>query len=346
MARSTFDPPNRLANALKIASLGFVFFLGLFAMALSAGELTSFVASQNWDTTAGTIRSAQVSDDAPNHLEVSYIYFVGNERLEGNKVAFGLVTGDDAERKLANYSPGTRVEVTYNPDEPATAVLDRFVNERVLIGMIAGAVLAVLSGFALLAIAPEAGGLWNLWSTLLFALLLAALAMIVAGLDEGLSISLIDLNAEVILLLMVMLLFVVFGLAGLLYVLEEGWFALRAGGWQETPGEVRSVQAAGEDGPPGIEYVYEAERHIYSSRRMMFGDFAPVSFAGPSPAEMAADYQAGQHVTVYHHPEDPRHATLERRAHPMLLAWLGISLLATLLLGGGMVAMILSTLSV
>ena len=103
--------------------------------ALIAGDFQDYLASGNWNTASGevissTLQSSTDSEgDTTYRAYVTYFYFAGDERLENDRVSFGdsIYTGsrDSAQETLDKYSPGTSIEVYYDPNNPLDAVIER-----------------------------------------------------------------------------------------------------------------------------------------------------------------------------------------------------------------------------
>ena len=95
-------------------------------------------ASKNWPTAAGTVISASVelrrsrsgrSGHSLSHYPVVvYDYEVRGQRYQGNRIGFSEIgTGwaGPAQQKIASYPVGGAVQVYYNPQNPADAVLEQ-----------------------------------------------------------------------------------------------------------------------------------------------------------------------------------------------------------------------------
>jgi hypothetical protein len=84
---------------------------------------------------------------------VGYTYVVEGVTHEGRHTRFhGLDAGDfdHAERVVANLKPGSRVEVAYDPDDPATSTLATDPPNRALFGL--GLVLVALGGLVMMSV--------------------------------------------------------------------------------------------------------------------------------------------------------------------------------------------------
>jgi hypothetical protein len=137
--------------------------IGIFALGFGGGGvfLIYFTrknqqkadASQGWPATTGTIIDADVSrsmhedSDGDNHYSYSphvrYTYQVIGSEFTGDKITFGFGKGYGSEAKaqqaLANYPVGKQVTVYYDPENPASAVLERKAGGSV-IGYILGGI--------------------------------------------------------------------------------------------------------------------------------------------------------------------------------------------------------------
>lgn len=112
--------------------------ISLAAIVIGGMPIARLALSADWPTTTGEIvessaepfillgRAGRITRWAAN---VSYTYEVGGEVYTNDDVTFRedetYNEQADAEAVTARYAPGDSVEVTYQPDAPQIAVLDR-----------------------------------------------------------------------------------------------------------------------------------------------------------------------------------------------------------------------------
>lgn len=95
-------------------------------------------ASQNWPSSMGRVLAAYVDarrstssggTSTAYYPVVLYEYNVDGKPYQGQRISFGLEVGSgwrgQAEKKIASYPPGSMVEVFFNPQNPAEAVLEK-----------------------------------------------------------------------------------------------------------------------------------------------------------------------------------------------------------------------------
>lgn len=98
-------------------------------------------------------------------------------------------------------------------------------------------------------------------------------------------------------------------------------------GWRSVPGQITGsgvqsymTHAGGGEGRAPVQsavvgYVYEVDGHRFAGNRATFG--SPLGYGmglGGIAASHAAAYQAGDQVTVWADPHDPRNSVLRRAA--------------------------------
>jgi hypothetical protein len=89
-------------------------------------------ASANWSQSIGTIRSAEVgnnaaADSVEYEVLVSYEYVVNGTSFTGKRIEFGrrgYLKKRRAEEQLARYPVQSSVMVFFNPENPQDAVLE------------------------------------------------------------------------------------------------------------------------------------------------------------------------------------------------------------------------------
>ncbi|MFN8373767.1 MAG: DUF3592 domain-containing protein [Anaerolineae bacterium] len=92
-------------------------------------------AAEHWSVTLGEIVASEVRAHTGRRGNVSYTplivyeYEVTGQRYRGERVNFGLGMASGvrswAEEKVTQYAVGSRVEVYYDPGDPANAVLEK-----------------------------------------------------------------------------------------------------------------------------------------------------------------------------------------------------------------------------
>ena len=89
--------------------------------------------SRNWPTVPGVMMDSHVNsyyDDEGDRMygvAIMYRYEVDGLEFTSNKRTFGEFNSNNqgrAERIVAQYLPGSNVQVHYDPDDPANAVLE------------------------------------------------------------------------------------------------------------------------------------------------------------------------------------------------------------------------------
>lgn len=131
--------------------------VGLAGIVLIAGTLSSGLLSAiravSWKETNGRItrsamraeieRFANGTELTRYRVDFRYEYHVDERRFESSRIAFSegpladeLVEHADAERVVGRYPAGQRVTVYFDPNEPASAVLDRGIG--IIVGFLIG----------------------------------------------------------------------------------------------------------------------------------------------------------------------------------------------------------------
>jgi hypothetical protein len=138
-------------------SIGFLV-VGAILLLIGLYQRKKVAASQAWPSTQGTIvdtrvreRAAGVDDESSASYSpvISYTFEVNGTTHTSDRHAFGRVsyaTKGQAERRIANYPKGSRVEVFYNPDKPAESVLERSSGTSwILVGVGGGLIIVALA---------------------------------------------------------------------------------------------------------------------------------------------------------------------------------------------------------
>ena len=124
--------------------------------------------SEGWAYCQGTVDSSMVREEVNREKDglaihylpvVSYSYRVRGELYQNDKISFSIKEGyrssKKAEKITQKYSLGRAVTVYYDPDDPATAVLDRSVPRNGLIWGIALAILWMVGVIGFVSILPN-----------------------------------------------------------------------------------------------------------------------------------------------------------------------------------------------
>lgn len=119
---------------LPVAAACFCLFGGVF-VAISAGNLQDYYASESWKTTSGVVISSQVqtnrdSDGSDTYrAHITYEYTANDRRYTHDRLQFGddiYSSGKSGkEKKVAEYPPGREIIVYYDPENPQSAVVER-----------------------------------------------------------------------------------------------------------------------------------------------------------------------------------------------------------------------------
>ncbi|MEW6406388.1 MAG: DUF3592 domain-containing protein, partial [Chloroflexota bacterium] len=89
-------------------------------------------AARNWPVARGTVtlstlerRRSSSGSGSVSYPVVYYTYEAGGQRYESNRIAPGMeVGGTGSDKVVARYPAGSTVDVHYNPQNPAEAVLE------------------------------------------------------------------------------------------------------------------------------------------------------------------------------------------------------------------------------
>jgi len=113
-------------------------------------------ASLQWPSSRGRVISSAVNrrqDSDGNQTEealVVYEYLVGGATLQGKRIAFGGSGAGGARKSVERYPAGATVDVYYDPEKPASAVLERSAGSATFVLLLVGGVFAII-GIVLLA---------------------------------------------------------------------------------------------------------------------------------------------------------------------------------------------------
>lgn len=144
-------------GAIIFGVLGLIFgILGVIFIIVALVSRKKAQTAQGWPVTAGAVTGVDVrahqdydedSGTTTTNFEpvVNYTYNVMGQTYTGSKIAFGANRFDQrtAQNKVAGYAPGSSIQVHYNPQKPADAVLETKVAGGKVF-LIVGIVLAVI----------------------------------------------------------------------------------------------------------------------------------------------------------------------------------------------------------
>ena len=114
--------------------IGIVFGLGgIIAVFFGSRTVLRAIESENWPSTTGEVNYSEVdihsdSDGTSYSPDVRYFYFVEGKQYQSERVYFGSDVSSSNRRRhqetVDRYPVGSRVTVYYDPDNPATGVLE------------------------------------------------------------------------------------------------------------------------------------------------------------------------------------------------------------------------------
>jgi len=114
--------------------VGEIFLLvGVAVGAVIVWQLVKGSRSKNWPTAPGVVTDAQVTmhyDDEGTRMYkpvVAYRYDVDGLAYDGDRRTFGNYSSNNrgrAEKIVAQYRPGSQIQVHYKPDDPGESVLE------------------------------------------------------------------------------------------------------------------------------------------------------------------------------------------------------------------------------
>jgi hypothetical protein len=125
--------------SLGLVVAGCICLCGLCVGAIVIGDFQDYRDSATWKKTQGEVLSAQVQESTNTDTDgrtsttyrpfITYRYFVGDQEYLGDRLRFGgsIYTSDrsGAENTVRQYTPGTVIDVYYDPDNPEDAVVER-----------------------------------------------------------------------------------------------------------------------------------------------------------------------------------------------------------------------------
>lgn len=136
-SRASRGRPGRRTRHLRVTSTpryGWLAVLGILIGGLMTGrsayEVYMSFRTAGWQRTEGVIlqsetRRARSSEGHTTELILRFEYDVGAKQYTGNRVGYARVySGRSATRAASTYRVGRRVDIYYDPDDPAAAVLE------------------------------------------------------------------------------------------------------------------------------------------------------------------------------------------------------------------------------
>ncbi|CAN1724211.1 DUF3592 domain-containing protein [Hyphomicrobium sp. 1Nfss2.1] len=272
------------------------------AWASSHGRI---VRSQAVQRKVSKLEGSTTRSEIRNFAAIVYEFDAGGRKFTGSRVSLGEDLGNiGIQETLARYPVGERVEVYYDPADPAQAVLERTLPNGSFLFM--GLLIAGLTLFAVVvAVGMDALAAWmraalpNPAATpfvvafTLFALILSMMARL-ASKESSRATSWPSTEGKVI---------------------EAGFDTFR------THSIVDSLPTRVIVHRPRILYAYKVGGNRYQGERISLGVYKHASLKFLVGSEVSR-YRAGENVTVYYDPENPARAVLTRTdvRPPMLLA--------------------------
>ncbi|MEM6551599.1 MAG: DUF3592 domain-containing protein [Planctomycetota bacterium] len=135
---------------------------GPFLAIKGARDIAQTYAAQDWPTAPGVIVDAGVWEETHKNrygmtsisydTRIEYAYEVDQELHHNNRVTFGTLDKNSlskAESLYQRYTPGTAVQVAYNPADPNESVLETKItgySKGLIVGGIAALIVGLLLG--------------------------------------------------------------------------------------------------------------------------------------------------------------------------------------------------------
>jgi Protein of unknown function (DUF3592) len=128
---------------------------GLAVMALAASDYVAHAQSARWSSTQGEVVAGLLGSASPAQAltRTRYRYTVNGVSYDGKRVRFGseLISRGEAEQVLGRFPVGQSVTVHYDPNDPASSVLDRErVSGGVIVNLLLGMLLVITALFAVM----------------------------------------------------------------------------------------------------------------------------------------------------------------------------------------------------
>ena len=140
--------------------IGWVFSIGgLLGVVWTSHALLRALRSAQWPRAPGEVLKSTVESRLSDGMRmyraaVSYKYRVGSRELISKRVFFGdmleVSWAGPATQYVSKYQPGTEVSVAYDPEDPATAVLEPGANWQTYSGLILTIVIGSVGAAVLL----------------------------------------------------------------------------------------------------------------------------------------------------------------------------------------------------
>jgi hypothetical protein len=102
------------------------------------------MATGQWPSTRGRVVASDVylhrGTEGPGteEVRVTYDYAVAGATLHGHRISMGGSGSGSIKAQFARYQPGAEVDVFYDPNKPASAVLERKLPGKLLVLPIVG----------------------------------------------------------------------------------------------------------------------------------------------------------------------------------------------------------------
>ena len=189
----------RLQHVIAISCLSIFLVIGAAFMALGLRNVWRGLVSTRWPTVMGSVSDSRVdvqtgTDRETNAPSVTYLaeitvdYRVDGRDYSTGTLAFGQTVGSgdssEAELRRLRYPPGMPVSVSYDPSDPAVAVLRPGFDPEVLwlpgagLGFFLPGLMFLLAYLSMAMNLPVMGVAWRLFGTI-FALI--GIAMLTVG---------------------------------------------------------------------------------------------------------------------------------------------------------------------
>ena len=132
--RMTYTDTGKLPSWMQLLPLLFVI-TGAVILFFGVRQMQRANASQTWPSVPGVVTVAELGKQISNNgndstsyrADISYDYVVDDTSYINSAIQFGQVSSSDpsvARAVLKRYEVGKRVDVYYNPANPAQAVLE------------------------------------------------------------------------------------------------------------------------------------------------------------------------------------------------------------------------------
>jgi hypothetical protein len=141
--RSGREPARFLKLEITMLGSGFILVgAAMFAIWLFLRKKAK--ATGQWPSTRGRVVASDVylnrSTEGPGmeEVRVTYDYAVAGATLRGNRISMGGSGSGGIKAQFARYQAGAEVDVFYDPNKPASAVLERNLPGKLIVLPIVG----------------------------------------------------------------------------------------------------------------------------------------------------------------------------------------------------------------